>query len=74
TTISNHIPGGPTLDFTITGNNKYHPIAFTEKVFTDEWTKKLSKNNNKTSNEPLITSQKQGLYLTKVEHVEISSH
>ncbi|CAF3568864.1 unnamed protein product [Rotaria socialis] len=59
TIVSNHIPGGSTLDFTITGNNKYHPTAFTEKVFTDEWTKKLSKNNNKTSNEPHITSQKQ---------------
>ncbi|CAF0889942.1 unnamed protein product [Rotaria sordida] len=58
TVVTTHTPGGPTLDLTITGNNSYRPLTLTEKVFTDEWAKKLSTNNNHP-NEPIITSQQQ---------------
>ncbi|CAF2855741.1 unnamed protein product, partial [Rotaria sp. Silwood2] len=58
TVVTTHTPGGPTLDFKITGNNSYRPLTFTEKVFTDEWAKKLSTNNNHPSS-PIITSQQQ---------------
>ncbi|CAF4713645.1 unnamed protein product, partial [Rotaria sp. Silwood1] len=58
TVVTTHTPGGPTLDLTITGNNNYRPLTFTEKVFTEEWAKKLSTNKNH-SNEPIITSQHQ---------------
>jgi hypothetical protein len=54
--------GGPPFDFTITGSKNYRPLAYTEKVFTDEWAKKLSTNNNHPK-EPIISNQKQGLYL-----------
>ena len=57
-------PGGPPFDLTITGNNSYRPLTFTEKVFSDEWAKKISTTNNH-SKEPIINNQQQGLFLKK---------
>jgi hypothetical protein len=48
---------------TVTGNNNYRPLKYTEKVFTDEWTNKLPTNNHRK--EPIATAQQQGL-LTRV--------
>ena len=64
TVVTNITSGGPPFDFTITGNNSYRPLTFTEKVFTDEWTKKISTNNNQ-SKEQIITHHQQGLYYLK---------
>ncbi len=53
--------GGPPFDFTLTSSNSYRPLTFTEKVFTDEWAKKLSTNNHRK--ESLTTVQQQGLLI-----------
>ncbi len=39
--------GASPLDFTITSSNTYRPLTFTEKVFTDDWAKKLQTNNHR---------------------------
>jgi arsenate reductase-like glutaredoxin family protein len=61
TIVTTVTSGGPPFDFTVTGSHSYRPLTFTEKVFTDEWAKKISTNNN-LSKEPIITNQQQGLY------------
>jgi hypothetical protein len=60
TVVTTVTPGGPPFDLTITGSNSYRPLTYTEKVFTDEWAKKLSTTNNH-SKEPIINNQHQGL-------------
>jgi len=65
TVVTTVTSGGPPLDFTVTGSHSYRPLTFTEKVFTDEWAKKVSTNNN-PSKESIITNQQQGLYLNKI--------
>lgn len=69
TVVTTITSGGPTFDFTVTGSNSYRPLTFTEKVFTDEWAKKIpttTANNNTNTNhskEPIITNQHHpGLY------------
>ena len=58
TVVTTVTTGGPPFDFTVTGNNSYRPLTFTEKVFTDEWAKKLSTNNNH-SKEPIVNNKQQ---------------
>ncbi len=64
TIVTTVTSGGPPFDFTVTGSNSYRPSTFTEKVYADEWAKKVSTNIN-ISKEPIITNQQQGLYLNK---------
>ncbi|CAF4271311.1 unnamed protein product [Rotaria socialis] len=45
TVLTTVTTGGPPLDFTVTGNNNYRPLTLTERVFTDDWAKKLSTTN-----------------------------
>ncbi len=52
--------GETPLDFTVTSSNTYRPLTYTEKVFTDEWAKKLPTNNHRKG--PLTTNQQQGLF------------
>ncbi|CAF1150733.1 unnamed protein product [Rotaria sordida] len=42
TVITTLTSGGPPFDFTVTGNNNYRPLTLTERVFGDDWAKKLS--------------------------------
>ncbi|CAF2523464.1 unnamed protein product [Rotaria sp. Silwood2] len=46
TVITTVTTGGPPFDFTITGNNNYRPLTLTERVFGDDWAKKLSTANS----------------------------
>jgi hypothetical protein len=51
--------GGPPFDFTVNSSTSYRPLTFTEKVFTNDWTKNsLTSNNHRKE---LITVQLQGL-------------
>ena len=65
TVVTTITSGGPPFDLTISGSNSYRPLTFTEKVFTDEWAKKLPTNNNHTQ-EAIINTQQQGLYKKKI--------
>ncbi|CAF4447516.1 unnamed protein product, partial [Rotaria magnacalcarata] len=58
TVLTTVTTGGPSLDFTVTGNNNYRPLTLTERVFTDDWAKKLSTTNIHRK-EPLKTVQQQ---------------
>ncbi|CAF4820808.1 unnamed protein product [Rotaria sp. Silwood1] len=46
TVITTVTSGGPPFDFTITGNTNYRPLTLTERVFGDDWAKKLSTANS----------------------------
>ncbi len=43
-------------------------MTLTEKVFTDEWAKKITTNTN-LSKEPVLNNQQQGTYLHQTERL-----
>lgn len=49
----------PSSDLKITGSNTYRPSILTEKLFTDEWAKKISPTHNQPK-ESLVNNQQTG--------------
>ena len=63
--LANIPSGGSIVDLTVTGNSNYRPLTLTEKIFTDEWSKKLS-SKNQSRKESNTSSQQQGLFAKEV--------